>query len=81
MNRAFTRDTYNRVRKFDRRQMQAWAETLYAEGYKDGAASVPGVDAERIYEAVSGIRGIGPKKLQEIRDVVDKLLLLPEIRS
>lgn len=72
--RAFTRDTYNRVKKFDRRDMQTFIETIYNEGYDNGAASVPGVDAEKIYEAISKIKGIGPKKLQEIKDTVNALL-------
>jgi len=72
--RAFTRDTYNRIRKLDRRDMQTWIETIYNEGYDNGVASVPGVDAEKIYEAVSKIKGIGPKKLQEIKDTINALL-------
>lgn len=72
--RAFTRDTYNRVRKLDRRDMQAWIESIYNEGYNNGVASVPGVDAEKICEAIAQIKGIGPKKLQEIKATVNKLL-------
>ena len=72
--RAFTRDTYNRLRKMDRRDMQTWIEELYKSGYEDGKASVPGVDAETIYEAVGKIKGIGPKKLEEIKEIVNGIL-------
>lgn len=61
--RAFTRDTYNRVRKFDRRDMQTWIESIYNEGYNNGAASVSGIDTEKFLEAIARVKGIGPKKL------------------
>ena len=72
--RAFTRETYNRVRKLDRRDLQNFCENIYKEGFEDGRASVPGVDAEKIYEAIGQIKGIGPKKLEEIKATVNNLL-------
>lgn len=72
--RAFTRDTYNRVKKFDRRDMQTWIESIYNEGYNNGKASVPGVDVEKIYEAIAQVKGIGPKKLEEIKTAVNQVL-------
>ena len=71
--RTFTRDTYNRVRKFDRRDMQTWIESIYNEGYNNGAASVPGIDTEKIFEAIARVKGIGPKKLEEIKAAVNQL--------
>lgn len=72
--KPFTRDTYNRVRKLDRRDMQEWAESIYNDGFKDGAAGLPDLSPERIRGAISGIKGIGPKKAEEITNAISALV-------
>lgn len=62
-----TRATYNSVKKFDRQQFTAFCADLYGFGYEDGRESVSDVDLATLYEAIVGIKGIGPKKLEEIK--------------
>lgn len=62
-----TRVTYKSVKKFDRQQFTAFCTDLYSFGYEDGRESVPGVDLSTVYEAIAGTKGIGPKKLEEIK--------------
>lgn len=42
-------------------------------GYEDGRASVPGVDLTVIYDAIAKTKGIGPKKLEEIRKNIEAM--------
>ena len=62
-----TREIYKGVKRYDRQQFQAFCQSLYGYGFEDGRASVPGVDLAAIYEAIGATKGIGPKKLEEIK--------------
>lgn len=66
-----TREIYKSVKKFDRQQFQNFCTDLYKYGYIDGRESVPGVDVEKICEVIAATKGIGPKKLAEIRANID----------
>lgn len=66
-----TRDTYKNVKKFDRQQFTEFCTDLYKFGYMDGRASVPGIDADKICEVIAATKGIGPKKLAEIKANID----------
>lgn len=66
-----TREIYKRVKKLDRQQFVEFCATLYYSGIEDGKASVPGIDAEKIYEVIAGIKGIGPKKLEDIKAAIE----------
>ena len=68
-----TRETYKTLKHYDRQQMASFCERLYMNGYHDGRASVPGVDVERLYEAIAAVKGIGPKKLAEIKTQIDEI--------
>ena len=62
-----TRDIYKGVKKFDRQQFTNFCTDLYKFGFEDGKASAPEVDVEKILEVISATKGIGPKKLEEIK--------------
>jgi len=66
-----TREVYKNVKRFDRQQFTDFCTQLYAYGYEDGRESVPGLDVEDIFAAIAGTKGIGPKKLAEIRANVE----------
>lgn len=66
-----TREVYKSVKKFDRQQFVSFCKNLYTFGFEDGRASVPGIDAEKIYEVIAGVKGIGPKKMAEIRAAIE----------
>lgn len=68
-----TREIYKSVKKFDRQQFQSFCRDLYSYGYEDGRASVPGVDLTAVYEAIGATKGIGPKKLEEIKRNIEAL--------
>lgn len=66
-----TREIYKGVKKYDRQQFTAFCTDLYKYGYMDGRESVPGVDVEKICEVIAATKGIGPKKMAEIRANID----------
>lgn len=68
-----TREMYKNIKKYDRRQLDEFCKDLYCYGVEDGRNSVPGVDAENIIEAISKIKGLGPKRMEEIKHAVDSL--------
>lgn len=66
-----TRTVYKDVKRYDRQQFTAFCTDLYKYGFEDGRESVPGVDVGNIIEAVSKVKGIGPKKLEDIKAAVE----------
>lgn len=62
-----TREVYKSVKKFDRQQFMSFCSDLYTYGFEDGKDSVPGIDVEKIYEVIAKTKGIGPKKLEDIK--------------
>ena len=68
-----TRDVYNGVKKFDRKRFNEFCKSLYGYGFEDGQNSVPGIDIKSILEVVGSVKGIGPKKLEEITAKVEAL--------
>lgn len=62
-----TRDIYKGVKKFDRQQFTNFCTDIYKFGFEDGRESVPGIDVEKILEVIAATKGIGPKKLEEIK--------------
>lgn len=65
-----TRKQYKDVKKFDHTQFDGFCRSIYECGYKDGSASVQGVDVEDVMEAVGGVKGVGPATLAKIKDAV-----------
>lgn len=66
-----TRETYKAVKKFDRQQFDGFCRSLWDQGVEAGKNSVKGFDLEEIYAAIGTVKGIGPKKLAEIREAVN----------
>lgn len=66
-----TRKTYKDIKKCDRQQFDDFCRRLYIQGFENGRDSVPGIDRTRIYDAIAKIKGIGPKKLEEIKACVE----------
>ena len=66
-----TRDMYKSIKKYDRQQFTAFCTDLYGFGYQDGRESVPGVDIEAIMKAIENTKGIGAKKLADIRASIE----------
>lgn len=66
-----TREIYKNVKKFDRERFTGFCSDLYKYGFEDGRESVPGIEVEDIYEVIASVKGIGPKKLEEIKVAVE----------
>lgn len=68
------RETYKNVKKLDRQQFMQFCADLYRFGYEDGRDSVPGMDVESIYKVIASTKGIGPKKLEDIKASIEVAL-------
>lgn len=68
-----TRETYKSVKKYDRQQFTVFCANLYKYGYEDGRESVPGIDVADIMDAISGVKGIGAKKMESIRAAIEAM--------
>lgn len=66
-----TREVYKNVKKYDRQQFQEFCRDLYGYGFEDGRDSVPGVDLTAVYDAIKATKGIGPKKMEEIKASIE----------
>lgn len=60
------REIYKSVKKYDRQQFTNFCTDLYKYGFEDGRESVPGIELEQVIAAIGEIKGIGPKKQEEI---------------
>lgn len=67
-----TRTIYKSVKKYDHMQFDAFCTKVYAEGFRDGAESVPGTDITEIMKAIEGVKGIGPVMIKRISEALDK---------
>lgn len=72
------RDKYKAIKKFDHQQMENFCADIYKSGYQDGRDSVPGVDLSAVYEAIGATKGIGPKKLEEIKRSIETAFMKEE---
>lgn len=66
-----TRKIYEKAKRYDRQQFQEFCKELYAYGYIDGMENVPDIHTAEIIEAVSKVKGIGSKKIEDIRTVIE----------
>lgn len=71
-----TREVYKSVKKLDRQQFAGFCTDLYKFGYEDGyeAGTKNAVDIEKIYQVIGQTKGIGPKKLKEIKTNINASL-------
>lgn len=68
-----SREIYKAVKKYDRQQLARFCADVYMQGYNDGRESVPGVDVEKICEAIAATPGIGQKRMAEIKKNIESL--------
>lgn len=76
-----TRAVYKAAKKYDHLQFDRFCTNIYAEGFKDGAESVPGVDEKEVIAKISEIKGIGAVRLGKIREAVEELFKEKENRE
>ena len=80
------RTMYKDIKKYDREQMNSFLQDIYETGVKNGyekglQSSSKGLSGEEkenakkcILNEISGIKGIGPSKLEEIGAILEKRL-------
>lgn len=56
------------IKKMDHHQMSLWAESIYKTGFEDGkkASDKGTLTFEDVQEALSGIKGLGEKRISAI---------------
>lgn len=57
----------------DHATMEGWVQSVYESGFNDGKAAVSGPTVEEVMAALSEIKGIGTKRLEQINDAIETL--------
>lgn len=85
---ALNRNQYKTVKKYDHQQMEDFCAAIYEGGVKagreegrqeiklkliDALERVQDETLERVLQAAAKVKGIGPKKLEEIRSELAKM--------
>ncbi len=68
-----TREVYKKVKKYDHTQFEEFCTRIYTEGYRDGAASVPGVDVKEVIARIGRVKGIGAARMEKISEALADL--------
>lgn len=68
-----TREIYKKVKKYDHAQFDEFCTNIYTEGYRDGAASVPGVDVKEVIARIGTVKGIGATRMEKISEALTDL--------
>lgn len=66
------RKEYLKIKKMDHHQMMSWSKKMYDSGFKDGQASVLGLDISLIKKALLSVKGIGEKKAKDVIAAIEK---------
>ena len=68
------RKEYLKIKKMDHNQMNLWAEKIYRNSFEDGekAADKGALTFEDVHEALTGIKGLGEKRISAICEVLEK---------
>jgi len=70
---VISREVYKAIKTYDRQRMERFCTDLYMRGYNDGRESIPGVDVDKVIDAIAAIPGIGPKRLSDIKASIDSV--------
>lgn len=71
-NVTINRKEYERIKKYDRTQMDTFIQSVYKSGYEDGKKSVPGIDISKISDILLTIKGLGEKRVEAILAALEK---------
>ena len=73
---TINRKEYERIKKYDRTQMDIFIQSVYKSGFEEGKSSVPGIDISKIGEILLGIKGLGAKRVECIVATLEKELTI-----
>lgn len=74
-NVTINRKEYEKIKRYDRTQMDTFIQSVYKSGFEDGTESVPGIDTSKISEILLGIKGLGAKRVECIVAALEKELV------
>lgn len=66
------RTLYRRIKTMNREEMQRFIDNVYHQGLKDGDGV--NMDYDEVKRRLSGIKGIGENRLNEIMTVLDNYM-------
>ena len=69
MEDLVSRETYKKVKRMDRKEMNEFLNGIYALGEQ----SADGVTFDKVIKRIKEIPGIGDKRLQQIADAISPL--------
>lgn len=73
-NVTINRKEYEKIKRYDRTQMDTFIQSVYKSGFEDGIESVPGIDFSNIEKVLLTVKGIGEKKAKDIVIALEKEL-------
>lgn len=73
-NITINRKEYEKIKKYDRTQMDTFIQSVYKSGYEDGKKSVPGIDIAEIKKILLSVKGLGEKRVEAILAALEKEL-------
>ncbi len=73
-NVTINRKEYERIKKYDRTQMDTFIQSVYKSGFEDGKSSVPGIDISKISDTLLTVKGLGEKRVEAILAALEKEL-------
>lgn len=71
-NVTINRKEYERIKKYDRTQMDTFIQSVYKNGYTDGVRSVPGIDIAEVRKTLLSVKGLGEKRVEAILAALEK---------
>lgn len=74
-NVTINRKEYEKIKKYDRTQMDTFIQSVYKSGFEDGKSSVKGIDISKINGVLLGIKGLGAKRVECIVTALEKELV------
>ena len=73
-NVTINRKEYERIKKYDRTQMDTFIQSVYKSGFEDGKSSVPGIDISKISDTLLTVKGLGEKRAEALLAALEKEL-------
>lgn len=73
-NVTINRKEYERIKKYDRTQMDTFIQSVYKSGFEDGKSSVLGIDISKISDTLLTVKGLGEKRVEAILAALEKEL-------
>ena len=76
----FNRETYKKIKKMDRQQMERFVLNIFEEGYLTGGKEAKTadigkeIDIKKLKVKIKEIKGIGEKKTEEIMKIIKEYL-------